>query len=1139
MLRIWLIGQMRLELDGTQLPLPESGRARSLLAWLALRPGSHPRATVAARFWPDTLDSSARTNLRSTLLTLRQELGPEAAAHIVATRDSVGMPRGGDTWVDAVEFLSLIDAGDFEEAVALADGELLEGIDDEWAHSARGDHRDQLTVALGRLAAAAEAAGDLPAAVSWTRRLVARDPVSEEAHRELIRRLAAAGDRPAAVAAFAQLRSRLADQLQMAPSMPTRELVDAVRRDPGEPRATAARPPLPPVLAMPSGPPFVGRADALAQLRSAWSSARDGAPRLCLIAGEPGIGKSRLAAELACAAHGDGATVLYGRAYPEALTAYQPFAEALRVSRLADLIERADNDRHALFDAVAAELDRPAPGTLLVLDDLHWADQPTLLLLQHVLRSDQPGRLLVVGTYRHAEADPGGPLAEALAELRRDRPFERVLLGGLGHAELADLIAGVTGSAAQDRFVAAVHDETEGNPFFAAEVLRHLTESGGLDERMASGSLGPMGVPEGVKDVIGRRLARLGEHPNHLLAIAAVVGRRFGLDVLERLAGLDEEELIAAVEDALGADLIADEPGAPGRFTFTHALVRETAYDALSQARRMRLHRRVGRAIEELHRDDRAPYLGELAHHFVAAAEPGHVDEAIGYATAAGERAMQQLAYEDAAAHYRAALDVLALADGPDDDRRCDLLLALGAAEARAGEGADAREHFERAADLGERLGSPERVAEAALGYGADVLGGLWWLSVGIVDERMVDLLSRALRMLPPDGALRARVLAQRAMQCYWTREREHGKAMSAEAVEMARADGDARTILYTLATRHAVLWGPDAVDEQLDVAGVIVRLAEASGDRERGLVGHGWRLNDLLVLGDRAAVDDEVDTCVQWAAELRQRAHSWYATHCRAMLALLEGRFDAVEDLIRTALELNPQVHDQSASQSWVIQMFALRGEQGRLAELDEPISAAPDLYPSVPTWRCALAYALAEQDREADCRAQFERCAEDDFGALPRDGNWLTGMAYAARTCGYLGDAERAAVLHGQLLPYRRLNVVTGLGISCLGSVEHYLGILAGTAGMYEDSEAHFAAARAMHEQLRSPPLVAHTDHQHARALLARGGQDDLTRAGDLLASALATAEALGMARLYEACTSATPASGVATRKLKLSSR
>jgi DNA-binding SARP family transcriptional activator/tetratricopeptide (TPR) repeat protein len=1115
MLRIRLIGEMALEVDGNDAPPPASRRARSLLAWLALNPGPHARGEVAACFWPDVLDSSARTNLRSALLTLRSELQPAGARHLSASRDAIGLLSDGESWVDAVEFAALIDKGELEQAVAIGDGELLPGLDDDWVYRARDAHRDRLIAAFERLAAASEEAGDLPAAVRWTRRQVFHDPLSEDAHRELIRRLAEAGDRPAALATFAQLRTRLADELRVAPSAATRELVEQIRNQDGTAERQLADARVPPALEMRRGAPFVGRDDALSRLRHAWSSASGGQPEVRLIAGEPGIGKTRLAAELAAAVHSDGGAVLYGRAYPEPLTPYQPFAEALGKSRFADLVESANGDRYTLFDAAASEL-ASAPGALLVIDDLHWADRPTLLMLQHLTRSLQPNPLLVVGTYRHVEVDAGHPLAEALAEIRRERPFERIALDGLRPDELGELIAGVTGSGGDERFVHSVYEETEGNPFFVEEVLRHLAESGSLEQRMATGSLGAMGVPEGVKDVVGRRLARLGEHANHVLAIAAVVGRRFGVDVLELLSGRDEEELIGALEDALAADLIAEEPGAPGRFSFTHALVRETVYEALSRTRRVRLHGRVGRALEELHRDDLEPHLGELAYHFAAAAEPGHAEDAVRYARAAGERAMEQLAYEDAARHYRGALATLALAGDAPDIQRCDLLLELGAAEARSGEGVKARANFEQAADLGERIGSGARVAEAALGYGADVLGGLWWLSVGMTDERMVDLLERALAMLPPDGAVRARVLAQRAMQLYWTTERERGTTLSAQAVEMARAAGDSATVLYTLAARHAALWGPDAVDEQLAVADEVVRLAESSGDHERGLVGLGWRLTDLLVLGDRTAVDDAVDTCARWAVELRQPAHRWYATHCQAMLAMLDGRFDEVEDLISTALAFNPQVHDQSASQSWAIQMYALRWEQGRIGELEPVLTAATDLYDAVPAWRGALAWLYAETGQEAECRTQFERLAEDDFGGLPHDGNWLTGVAYCAGACAYLSDADRAAVLYEQLLPYAGLNVVTGLGISYVGSVELYLGLVATTAARWDDADRHFTSARRVHERLGSPPWVAHTELEHGRMLIARGRAEDRDHASELLGSAHATAEALGMTRL-----------------------
>jgi tetratricopeptide (TPR) repeat protein len=296
------------------------------------------------------------------------------------------------------------------------------------------------------------------------------------------------------------------------------------------------------------------------------------------------------------------------------------------------------------------------------------------------------------------------------------------------------------------------------------------------------------------------------------------------------------------------------------------------------------------------------------------------------------------------------------------------------------------------------------------------------------------------------------------------------------------------------------------------------VRLAEGCGDRERGLAGLGWRITDLLVLGERHAVDESIRLCLHWAESLPQPAHTWYATHSLAMIAMVDGRFDSVEDLTSTALSFNPQLHDQSASQSWAIQIYALRSEQGRLAELEELMVAGADLYPTVPAWRAALAVLYAEIGRDADCRAQFERLAEGDFSGIPRDGNWLTGMAYAARACAWLSDRERAAALYELLLPYAPLNVVIGLGIHYPGSVELFLGLLATTMQRWDEAERHFESARAMHERMRSPPLGAHTDHEHARMLLARGRPEDRTRAHDLLTRAATTASTLGMTRLSD---------------------
>ncbi len=320
MLRIRVLGELTLELDGEALPAPPGRRLQALLGWLALHPGMHARAEVAGQLWPDVLDESARMSLRTVLADLRRTLGD---GQLVATRDQVGLAR--EVWIDARAFDELLADRRLDGALALVRGEVLEGLADEWVYAERDRCAAAVRDALRGLAAQAEAAGDLRAAVARTREQVAADPLAEDAHRDLIRRLAAAGDRPAALSAYLSLRERLARELQIAPSAQTRALVAQIRGAEAGPVAVPATP-LPPPLARHHRSPFVGRAEALATLRDAFAGAGEG--RVVLLAGEPGIGKTRLAAELARAAHADGATVLYGRAHEDPLAPYHPFAEA-------------------------------------------------------------------------------------------------------------------------------------------------------------------------------------------------------------------------------------------------------------------------------------------------------------------------------------------------------------------------------------------------------------------------------------------------------------------------------------------------------------------------------------------------------------------------------------------------------------------------------------------------------------------------------------------------------------------------------------------------------------------------------------------------------------------------------------------
>ena len=437
---------------------------------------------------------------------------------------------------------------------------------------------------------------------------------------------------------------------------------------------------------------------------------------MILLAGEPGIGKTRLAMEFASVRAAEAATVLAGRCDEEALVPYQPFVEALQwyvrmcpepelrahlaavgggaeigpfipelLRRVPDLpappAMNADAQRYRLFETVSALLAHSSASrpVLLIIDDLHWADKPTLLMLRHIIRSPDPAYLCVLGTYRDSELGRTHPLAEMLADLRREETLTRVPLRGLDEAQVKGLVTTFMGSDASPQLAQFMADSTDGNPFFIAEMLRHLTETGALAKLRGSfgsgGDIGELGLPEGVKEVIGRRLSRLSESCNRVLSLAAVIGREFDLDVLEMLEDLSGDRPLDGIEEGMRAQLVGEAPGRVGRFSFMHALIRETLYEELTTTRRVRLHRRVGEAIEQLAEGNPNPPLADLAYHFVQAASGGTADKAIDYAIRAGDRATDALAHEEAARFYEMALQSLEFktAAANTDAQRSDL----------------------------------------------------------------------------------------------------------------------------------------------------------------------------------------------------------------------------------------------------------------------------------------------------------------------------------------------------------------------------------------------------------------------------------------------------------------------------------
>ena len=876
MLRVRLLGELAIEADGERCEPPAPAKARGLLAWLALHPGAHSRSEVAGTFWPDVLEESARASLRTALSAVRRSLGGAADAHLLATREAVGLQ---DAWVDALAFAELTAAGRLEEALELGEGELLPSLDEEWARDARDEQRRRRAEVLAQVA---ERAGDPAEAVRLARARLALDPLSEEAARDLIERLVAAGDRAGALVAYDELRERLRGTLAIAPSPATRALYDAIRRRaPGRPASS-------PLLDRRTAGVFVGR--------EAERAGAAGARGLVVIEGDAGVGKTRLALELARDVRDAGGVALVGRCSEEPLRAYEAWAEALRpLLDDADDSEReavaplfgtgaageAEGDRYALFEAVRELLANVADAwpLLIVLDDLHWADRPTLLLLAHLVRAPEGPPARLVGTYRSSELARDHPLGALLADARREQLADRVALRGLDARATAELVAASTGPDTPERVALAVHAETGGNPFFVVEVARHLAETG-------ASSLGEVGLPESVREVLGRRIDRLGDDTHAVLRDAAVLGERFSLDALDGEPG----PLLDALDAAVAAGLVREEagpPAPPGSYAFAHALVRQTLYEERSAARRVRAHAAAAQRLLALREAGRAVSAAEVAHHLLEAAPAGDPVAAAREAGRAAAEATAALAWEDAAAHAERGLQALEWLDAPPADLRADLLLAQGEAQMRAGERTPARAALREAIAAYAALQRPDDLARAAL-----ALGGVG-IFIGRPDEELAAALEAALQALPPDAdQLRARLLARLAVERYYEPTGATRRRLSDDALAAARRAGDDATLAAALNARHVALWDSDHVHERLDVAEEMIAVASAPGTARRPCKGAtgAWSTSSSSAVSTHAG--SRWRTMAAMAEALRLPTYRWYTPLWAGVRALLEGRY-------------------------------------------------------------------------------------------------------------------------------------------------------------------------------------------------------------------------------------------------------
>lgn len=894
----------------------------------------------------------------------------------------------------------------------------------------------------------------------------------------------------------------------------------------------------------------MGRAAELEKLRTLLPRAEGEGRRVVLLGGEPGSGKSRLAKEFAADAGAEGALVLYGACDAVVRTPYGPFAEALeRLARavdppelraalgpaggeltrlLPDLSTRIgelpppvkadpDTERHRLHTAVTDLLEgvsRRRP-VVLVIEDGHWADAPTLLLLRHLARASWTGRVLLFSTFRDTEADLPEVLAQTLADLRRSDDVVRLRLGGLSGFDVSEFVERTTGGrlGAGDLVEVArtITELTAGNPFLVCELWRALVETGVIEDVEGCLSLtrpvSELGTPESVREVVSERLARLAPATGELLQTAAIAGAEFDLDVVRLGSGMGERDFASALEEAMRSGIIEElPPGAgPGRrlaFKFAHELVRHAVYDRLTNVRRAELHLRVGEA-QEAGGGRSLRVLADLAHHFAAAAPLGVAERAIEYSVLAARAATEALAFEEAAVLLRAALE---LGIGRRSER-AEALLELGNASHLGGKALDALEAFGSAAEIARELHDPELLARAAIGYEE----ASWRPAI---HQGAVDLLEEATAGLgDQESELRVGLLSGLARALDIRGDRTRGATVRNDAIALARELND-DVGLATVLVRSYWSRGTSPIEEILEMLTEAKSLGEKLANPEIQAEAMSWRVPTFVAISDIPAARAEVAAMRDMAEVTRQPFNLHVAEHYGAAIALADGRLEAAEAMAHRSEEAGRLLTGRDASGTYGIQMFSLRREQGRLAELAPVIRILAGHEREGGPWRPGLASLLVELGMESEAARELARIRGAGLEPL-RESLWLASLTYMTDACAAVGDEATAALVYGELSPLTGANVMIGHLVVYYGAADRYLGMLATTLGEWDLAEGHFERALALNRQMQAMTWLAHTEYDYARMLLARGSGDQ-RRAARLLGEAEELASGIGMRAL-----------------------
>ncbi|WP_028066811.1 ATP-binding protein [Solirubrobacter soli] len=1144
--QVEVCGGLEVSVGGRPIDIRKTARqGRLTLAYLALRAGQPvTRADLMEHVWEDPDPRKVSSSLTQTLSRLRAALGPD----VLVKLPNGGQCLSGDISVDLFEAEAELRAArsDFEHGGASAvvkaaeivlerlRGEVLLGDTAVWLEPFRAHAIDLRAEAFALLAAAALRGGDAARAETAARRALELSETDELAWSVLIEAQAKRAGVARASATFHELRTLLNDGYGLTPSARLialhERLLDQGAAESGPP----TRSDLPTRLKLATRTTFVGRDDQWGALTGAFERVRAGSTGLALVAGEPGIGKTRLLAQLGAWAHEAGTTVFYGRCEEDVGAPYHPWIDVLRqclatappeaverhrrahgavLGRLApDLAEShsipqpvldPEAERFRVFAAVRdlfGDLagDRPV---LLMLDDLHWADKPTLLLLRHLCASGGELRVLVIAAYR--STDVTDELAATVADLH-ELGGEQIALSGFSYDEVIALMEANAGrrelAPAERELAAELRSDTDGNPFFVVQILRNLIETGTITSDDVGWRLtGAMTarLPESVLAVIGRRVQRLGPAATRVLRTASVIGQDFDLGVLAEVAGVEEEVALDVLEAAERARLISEIES--GRFGFAHALVKKALEQELSRTRRARLHAAIATALEGAD----AP-AGEIANHLIAAGAPAA--QTVPAILRAGRAALDRLGPDEAARWFATGLELLGAGDAID---RCELMIGLGEAQRQAGD-PEYRRTLLDAAAAAQRIGAAGALARAAL---ANSRG--FESASGNVDADRVASLRAALASDEVAGDERARLLAQLQLELTFVETLPERRRLSDEAVALA---ADEATLAHVLWARHAVLWTPDLLSEHLVNAQQLESVARRLGD----LTTTFWAACDRVLTSvwsaDLEGVDRGLATMEDVADRVGQPILRWIRLWYGSWRAYLDGSLDQAVALAHVAAEVGTASGQPDAQAFQIDQTLPVLWDRGELSGMLPLLERVVAEQPGLPVFGAWLALALAEEQRFDEARALLAGAAVADFADVPWNILWLPTTCLYAEVAALTGARREAELLCALLSPYPDLVVFNSSSI--LGTVSRFLGALAATLDDHAAADAHYARALVLDERLASPTLAARTRTGWAAALRrdgdGDGDGDQFARSAALLDQAMATASEHGMGGL-----------------------